>query len=149
MFVEWMSDLFIIQSQRNVKQKVWIQKYLIGEKTVSSGLWCWESWTVACKSGKMLGWSKTSFVFSHKVLLKPWKYMGTWVGVVQFVEWAWWCYQGQGSFPFIWSSPVVAVSSKSWLPTLWSQDGCHSSTRFVVPQSCAERLFLSQMPQKI
>ena len=69
----------------------------------------------------MLGWSKSSFVFFHKVLLKPWKYMETWVGLVQFVEWAWWCYQRQGFFPFIWSSPVVAAAAAKSLqscPTL-------------------------------
>lgn len=33
-FLEWMSDLFIVQSQINLKKNVWIQKYVIGEKTV-------------------------------------------------------------------------------------------------------------------
>ena len=138
-------------------------RYWRKDSIVSSVLWCWESWTVACKSGKMLGWSKSSFVFFHKVLLKPEKYMETWVGLVQFVEWAWWCYQGQDFFlffffflqdffPFIWCSPVVAVCNKSWLPTLDHKMAAiaQSVSWFLSHvQGWGERLFLSQMPQKI
>ena len=139
-------------------------RYWRKDSIVSSVLWCWESWTVACKSGKMLGWSKSSFVFFHKYywnLESTWKHGWVWFSLLSGLDdvikdkisfFLSFFFFLQDFFPFIWSSPVVAVRSKSWLPTLDHKMAAiaQSVSWFLNHvQGWGERLFLSQMPQKI